>query len=179
MISRHPPPHPGASRHPSPARGEGKSAPGGGVEGDGVEGVPHEPSPLAGEGGARRSRGPGEGVRPALKARARELRRNLTDAERALWRLLRDRRLRGAKFRRQVPVGPFIVDFAAFEHRLVVEVDGGQHAGSPRDARRDAWLGANGFRVLRFWNNDVLANPEGVMEVLAGALRRNGEEPRS
>jgi very-short-patch-repair endonuclease len=107
---------------------------------------------------------------------ARTLRRNATDAERAMWRLLRDRRLAGIKFRRQVPIGPFIADFASIAHRLVVEIDGGQHAESPSDARRDAFLAAEGWRVLRFWNNDVTQNRDGVLESIAqaAALTRLG-----
>ncbi|MBB6309544.1 endonuclease domain-containing protein [Xanthobacter tagetidis] len=87
-------------------------------------------------------------------ARARTLRRSMTDAEARLWRLLRDRRFDGAKFRRQVPAGPYVADFLSFGHRLVVEADGGQHAGALRDAARDAFFRRSGFRVLRFWNND-------------------------
>ncbi len=88
-----------------------------------------------------------------------------------MWYALRDRRFAAFKFRRQVPLGPFIVDFVCFEERLVIEVDGGQHAGSLRDKRRDRWLAANNFRILRFWNNEVLSNPEGVMTMLAQALK--------
>jgi very-short-patch-repair endonuclease len=95
---------------------------------------------------------------------ARALRRNATGAERTIWRLLRDRRLGGIKFRRQVPIGPFVADFAAIEYRLVVELDGGQHADSHSDARRDAFLAAEGWYVLRFWNNDVMQNRNGVLE---------------
>jgi very-short-patch-repair endonuclease len=94
----------------------------------------------------------------------------MTDAERKLWFALRDRRFARFKFRRQVPVGPFIVDFVCFEARLVIEVDGGQHAQSIRDKRRDRWFAANRFSVLRFWNNDVLSNLEGVSTVIAEAL---------
>lgn len=105
-----------------------------------------------------------------LKKRARTLRREMTEAERRLWGLIRDRRLGGAKFRRQVPMGPFIADFVSFEHRLVIEADGSQHADAPRDARRDAWLRANGFRVLRFWNIDILARPASVAEAILAAI---------
>src|SRR5262245_14031426 len=94
---------------------------------------------------------------------ARALRRAMTDAERKLWFALRDRRLEGTKFRRQVPIGPYIADFVYFESRMVIEVDGGQHADSAHDAKRDRWFEANRFRVLRFWNNDVLSNIEGVL----------------
>jgi very-short-patch-repair endonuclease len=93
-----------------------------------------------------------------------------TDAERKLWLLLRDRRLDGIKFRRQVPFGPYILDFVCFEHRLVVEADGGQHAGSATDLTRDAKLQSEGFKIVRYWNNDVLKNPEGVLTDLLARL---------
>jgi len=92
--------------------------------------------------------------------RARELRQDSTDAERRLWSALRDRRLRGYRFRRQHPIGEFIVDFACTRHRLVVEADGGQHSDNEADGSRTAWLEAEGWRVMRFWNNEVLANTE-------------------
>ncbi|MBL8710053.1 MAG: endonuclease domain-containing protein [Rhodospirillaceae bacterium] len=98
----------------------------------------------------------------AKTAQARALRRNATDAEKKLWSLLRDRRLVGWKFRRQVPLGPYVVDFYCSEARLVVEADGGQHANSCSDEHRTAWLGRNGYRVKRYWNNDILTNPEGI-----------------
>jgi len=98
--------------------------------------------------------------------RARELRRHMTDAERTLWRCLRMRQLEGFRFRRQLPVGPYIVDFACLRTRLVVEVDGGQHADADGDERHDAFLRGRGFRVVRFWNNEVLSDPEGVCEVV-------------
>jgi very-short-patch-repair endonuclease len=106
---------------------------------------------------------------PNLRARA--LRATMTDAERRLWSVLRSRRLQGYKFRRQRPIGPFIADFACIEHRLVVEADGGQYLESEYDARRTAWLEARGWRVLRFWNNDILANTEGVQEAVLMALK--------
>src|ERR1041385_991674 len=95
--------------------------------------------------------------------RARQLRINPTEAERRLWSALRDRRLRGCRFRRQHPVGDYIVDFASTRHRLIVEADGGQHADNIEDQQRTAWLESEGWRVLRFWNNDILANTEGVV----------------
>ena len=124
------------------------------------------PSPLAGEGAERRSREAGEGE---SLSRARHLRQNMTDAERKLWFALRDRRLAHLKFRRQVAVGPYIADFVCFTHRLVIEVDGGQH-GSAQDAIRDMWFRKNGFRVLRFWNNDALSNMPGVLNTIVEAV---------
>ena len=103
-------------------------------------------------------------------SRARELRITMTDAERRLWSALRGRRLRGFKFRRQHRLGPFIADFVCVEHRLVIEADGGQHAERAVDARRTAWLEARGWRVLRFWNNDILANSEGVQDAILREL---------
>jgi len=101
---------------------------------------------------------------------ARKLRKSMTDAERTLWRLLRDRRLEGYRFRRQEPVDHYIVDFVCFEARLVIEVDGGQHFESESDKKRDAYLRSQGFRVLRFWNNEALSNPEGVHQTIIKAL---------
>ena len=94
--------------------------------------------------------------------RARQLRRTMTDAERRLWFLLRSRQLAGFKFRRQHPFGPFILDFACIEHRLVIEADGRQHVDNAYDQRRTAWLESRGWKVIRFWNNDILTNPEAV-----------------
>lgn len=98
--------------------------------------------------------------------RARSLRQSMTDAERKLWFALKGRRFQDHKFRRQVPVGPYIADFISFESLLVIEVDGGQHAGSTCDAVRDAWMRENNFKVVRYWSNDVLKNLEGVLEDL-------------
>lgn len=99
---------------------------------------------------------------------ARRLRRASTEAEKLLWQKVHARQLSGVKFRRQAPIGPYIVDFVSFEHRLVVEIDGGQHntpQGRQHDLKRSAWLESQGsFRVLRFWNNQVLTNIEGVLE---------------
>lgn len=102
--------------------------------------------------------------------RARRLRREATDAERRLWRKLREA-LPWAKFRRQSLIGPYIADFLSFGHGLIVEVDGSQHAAQQvSDARRTAYLEGQGYRVLRFWNNEVLQNSEGVLRVIASAL---------
>jgi very-short-patch-repair endonuclease len=104
--------------------------------------------------------------------RARQLRKRLTDAERRLWGRLRRKQVDGLRFRHQVPLGPYVVDFLCFEYRLIVEVDGGQHAREPEsDARRTAWLEEQGFRVIRFWNNDVLANTDGVVLAIQMALK--------
>jgi very-short-patch-repair endonuclease len=103
---------------------------------------------------------------------ARRLRRDSTDAERRLWAVLRDRRLAGYRFRRQHPIGDYIVDFVCTKHRLIVEADGGQHADNQADEGRTRFLQAGGWRVLRFWNNDVLANSEGVVETILLALQR-------
>jgi very-short-patch-repair endonuclease len=108
--------------------------------------------------------------------RARGLRADLTNAERKLWYRLRDRRLAGYKFRRQVPVGPWVVDFLCKDQSLVVELDGGQHAGSRRDRRRDTDLARRGYRVLRFWNPDVLQNPDGVLTVILSELEADAEK---
>ena len=145
---------------------------------------PHaSPPPLAGEGR--------EGARPRVRSvklsqeslkwrldadmhsRAKELRQNFTDAERIIWRALRAHRMNGASFRRQTPIGPYIVDFVCRASRLVIEIDGGQHFQPEylqRDARRDAFLTRKGYRVLRFNNHDVMTNREGVLETIAGAL---------
>jgi very-short-patch-repair endonuclease len=107
----------------------------------------------------------------ATIARARKLRSNLTDAEKYLWRHLRFRQISGHKFRRQRPVGPYIVDFVCLEKKLVVEVDGGQHAENQAlDVRRDTWLRSQGYEVLRFWNDEVLTKIDGVKEVIFQTL---------
>jgi very-short-patch-repair endonuclease len=95
-------------------------------------------------------------------ARAKSLRSNMTDAERRLWYFLRAHRFNGTKFKRQAVIGKYIVDFVCFEKHLVIEVDGGQHADNETDRRRTRWLEDQGFRVLRFWNNEVLQNTVGV-----------------
>ncbi len=97
---------------------------------------------------------------------ARSMRKAPTEAERALWRILRNRRFSGYKFRMQAALGGYIADFVCFEARLIVEADGSQHAESLRDASRDAWFEANGFRIRRFWNADILHHREGVAETL-------------
>jgi very-short-patch-repair endonuclease len=100
------------------------------------------------------------------KAHARAMRAEPTDAERRLWHALRGRRMQGMKWRRQVPIGPYIVDFVCFEHRLVVECDGSQHSESRRDVSRDNWLGQQGFTVARFWNHEILRERESVLNTI-------------
>jgi very-short-patch-repair endonuclease len=102
---------------------------------------------------------------------ARELRKSMTDAERKLWRGLRMRQMHGYKFRRQFQIGNFIVDFVCLDARVVVEVDGGQHADETYgDAVRDEWLRSQNFRVLRYWNNQVLHELDEVLEDIAKVL---------
>lgn len=98
---------------------------------------------------------------------ARNLRKNSTDSEKLLWRNLKGRQLEGFKFRRQQPIGLYVVDFVNFKRGIVIEIDGGQHAvEKEKDKERDRWLGKQGFEILRFWNNEVLENTEGVLEVI-------------
>jgi very-short-patch-repair endonuclease len=105
------------------------------------------------------------------RLKARELRKNLTEAERALWKNIRFRQLGGHKFRRQQPIDNYIVDFVCFERRLFIEVDGGHHSEKPvRDAKRDEWLKRQGFTILRFWNNEVLKEIEAVKEKILSTL---------
>jgi very-short-patch-repair endonuclease len=101
----------------------------------------------------------------------RRLRRQSTDAEMKLWFALRDRRLDGLKFVRQASIGRHVVDFVCRAARLAIEVDGGQHADSASDQVRDAFLTAEGYRVLRFWNSDVLRNIHGVLETIVANAR--------
>ncbi len=105
-----------------------------------------------------------------IRGFAKKLRREPTNAETAMWRLLRSRRLELFKFRRQVPFQRFILDFVCFEKRFIIEIDGSQHADSERDAARDAVLLAEGFRVARYWNNDVLQQPTAVLEDILAKL---------
>ena len=107
---------------------------------------------------------------PWLIVRARQLRHQQTDAETRLWYKLRDRRLAGFKFRRQHPIGPFVVDFVCLEAKLVVEVDGPTHQNPARDERRDQDLAERGFRTVRVWNNDLYENLDGVTETILNSL---------
>ena len=190
-------PHPAASRPPSPTRGEGTASSPDAERGTarsshdergagaakataGIEGA--LPSPLVGEGGAARSGAPGEGAGkrvahtktprqvPEPVVFARNLRRHATDTEKKLWSVLRVAPFSPAKFRRQVPIGPYVADFLSYAARLVVEVDGSQH-GDARDAKRDAWFEGQGWRVLRFPNLDVNRNMETVTATILSALQ--------
>lgn len=173
---------PPLSSNPSPARGEGSEATimsGIGnrelVSGN-QELVGGKPvgflsrSPLAGEGLGR-----GEALEQIEFAKM--LRRKMTDAETLLWRHLRDHRLDGQKFRRQQPIGPYIVDFVHFGARLIVEADSGQHLQSAHDIQRDAWLCSQGFNMLRFWNDDILLHSDSVLEMIWQALRASPSPP--
>ena len=105
--------------------------------------------------------------------KARQLRKNMTDAERLFWRELRSRQVGGHKFRRQQPLGRFVVDFVCLEKRLVIEVDGGHHAEVEQaayDVDRTVWLRREGFRVLRFWDHEVLKEIDAVTEAVCNAL---------
>jgi very-short-patch-repair endonuclease len=117
-------------------------------------------------------------IKPATRTNARRLRCEMTDAERLLWGQLRQRQIAGLKFRRQHPLGSFIVDFVCIEAGLVIEVDGGQHGErQPADEARTAWLNSQGYRVLRFWNNEVLQNLDGVREAIWTELQGHGKGP--
>jgi very-short-patch-repair endonuclease len=116
------------------------------------------------EGGGKRV-----GVK-ALTGIARKLRKQSTDTEQHLWRHLRNRQIEGFKFRRQQPVGGYFVDFVNLEKKVIIELDGGQHALGPGDKVRDEWLRAEGYKVLRFWDNQIFNNLEGVLETIRDAL---------
>jgi very-short-patch-repair endonuclease len=120
---------------------------------------------------------PHQDVPSAKRQFARQLRREMTEAEDKLWRELRSRQLDRIKFRRQVPVGPYIADFACLEAALIVELDGSQHAESRRDAIRDAELKRRGFRILRFWNDDVLKDIDGVCDTIIAYVRDASLQP--
>jgi len=136
-----------------------------------LTGAHENPSPLEGEGGTQPVRaGRVRGYSTRTLGRAQRLRRELTPAERNLWSVLRNRQIAGAKFRRQQAIGPYVADFVCLEHRLIIEADGGQHAESKSDGRRTAFLETKGYRVLRFWNNDILSNLDGVAQVIATEL---------
>jgi very-short-patch-repair endonuclease len=121
----------------------------------------------------------GLGDMPDLVGLSRNLRKNQTDAENKLWRHLRGKQLEGLRFRRQHPIGRYIVDFVCLEKRLVLEIDGGQHGeekGQIKDKERDQCLRSEGYQVLRFWNNEVLTNLEGVMDMIRANVLPDSEE---
>lgn len=123
-------------------------------------------SPLTGE-----EKGEGEQLVEKARNAAKNLRKRATDTENCLWKFLRNRRLEGFKFRRQEPIGRYIVDFINYERKLVIEVDGGQHAASKeKDIKRDEWLKSQGYEVLRFWDNEVLKNREIVLGIIREKL---------
>jgi very-short-patch-repair endonuclease len=100
------------------------------------------------------------------------MRTEMTEAEKRLWYWLRAHRFRGVAFRRQTPIGQYIVDFVSHERRLIIEIDGGQHNENKADALRDQWLSSKGYRVLRFWNSDILRNRDAVLERISDAICR-------
>src|SRR6185295_14491199 len=109
-----------------------------------------------------------------LNSFARSLRRNQTDAEKKLWRHLRSRQFLGFKFRRQMPLGPYIADFCSFEGKIVIELDGGQHGKElEADAQRTKYLEARGYKVVRVWNNEIFTNMEGVLEQVLQSLNKS------
>ncbi|MGH6628316.1 MAG: endonuclease domain-containing protein [Burkholderiales bacterium] len=115
---------------------------------------------------------------PTTQRRARALRNQATDAEQYFWRFLRLRQLGGHRFRRQVPIGIYIADFACLEAKLVIELDGGQHQENVRyDQRRERQIEARGFRVLRFWDNEVFQQTQAVLEVIARTLDQLSPHP--
>jgi len=97
---------------------------------------------------------------------SKELRKNMTEAEKLLWKRLRNYQLKGFKFRRQEPIGKYVADFVCFEKKIVIELDGSQHIKSQKDQIRDKWLQSQGFKVLRFWDNEVFENIDGVLQVI-------------
>jgi len=178
-------PHPSlpAADPPSPAREEGGIAAGspssgaarhllpqgekgGPVRDESTETTTGAPSPLVGEGARRADEGVPRSSASRLLGSARSMRRQPTLAEQKLWSLLRNRRFVGFKFRRQVPIGPYIADFVCYEAKLIIEADGSQHADNARDLVRDAELERRGFRLLRLWNSDILARPAQVADLV-------------
>ncbi|MGB9720123.1 MAG: endonuclease domain-containing protein [bacterium] len=106
---------------------------------------------------------------PRNKILIKRLRRNMTDAEKKLWYRLKDKQL-GVKFRRQQLIGDYIVDFVCFEKKIVIEIDGGEHFENRHDEIRDGWFNQQGYKVIRFWNNEVLRNITGVLEIIKKGL---------
>lgn len=145
--------------------------------------APHNPSPLWG-GVAPKAPGwgramPHSGITRRTRGQAQQMRRSPTDAERRLWQLLRTLKPLGMHFRRQAPIGNCVADFAWYDGKFVIELDGSQHVDirSDYDRRRTAWLEAQGYRVLRFWNNDVLKTPRSVGEAILAAAQKKNPTP--
>ena len=167
-----------ALRAPSPTRGEGNNLSASSSSLTKGEGDNHlvpstMPSPLVGEGGDARSAVTGEGAAGRTLRFAKQLRRTMTDAETRLWHELRAKRFERYKFKWQVPIGRYIADFVCFDLKLIVEIDGSQHEGSATDVVRDHWLSAQGFRVLRLWNREVLLDTNGAMLSILAALEES------
>ena len=138
------------------------------LKGGGAEAsLERELAPLPPKGG----RGVGErGRKQILRNRAKSMRSRPTPAEHRLWQIIRAKRLAGYKFKRQLAIDHYIADFVCLQRRVIIEADGGQHAGSATDSARDAYLKARGFRVLRFWNSDIFENENGVLTSILNAL---------
>jgi very-short-patch-repair endonuclease len=128
---------------------------------------PEYPSPPEGEG---RPQAGERGYSRKTLTQAKSLRHNMTEAETKLWHHLRAKRLNGYKFRKQQPIGPYIADFLCAEQKIIIEADGSHHADNAHDQQRDSWLMDRGYRVLRFWNNDILLNIDQVKEAIYAAL---------
>ncbi len=117
-------------------------------------------------------------ISPGKTHNSRELRKNMTHVERLIWHKIRARQLQGVRFRRQYPIGRYIVDFICLEQHLIIELDGGQHAEQQNyDTDRDIWLTRQGFKVLRFWNNEVLENMDGIVQIISKYLPPSQPSP--
>jgi very-short-patch-repair endonuclease len=120
----------------------------------------------------------GGGMKKNLTKIARELRRGATESEKMLWWRLNRRQIEGIKFRRQQPIGRYIVDFVNFEQKLIIELDGGQHRKQKEeDEKRDKWFEQQGFRVLRFWSHEIFENLDGILEVIRKAVLSPSPSP--
>ena len=173
MSARYP--SSGASRRLLP-QGEKEQSHSVRLQSKGEKEVLSSPSPLEGEGGSRRLTD--EGAAGSTLRFAKQLRKDMTDAEKKLWYALRDRRFENFKFRRQVPIGKYIAAFICQDCKLIVEVDGSQHEGSEHDKERDAWLTSVGYRVLRFWNIDTFKALDGTLLAILDALNETPHSSR-
>ena len=117
-------------------------------------------------------------ISPIIKNNSRNLRKNMTDVERMLWAKIRGRQLQGFRFRRQHPIGSYIIDFICLELKLIIELDGSQHMGQQQyDMKRSQWLQSNGFKIMRFWNSDILDDLDGVMQAICMHLPPSQPSP--